>query len=295
MRALRGHRSANVKREDSRRSTAAWAATAVVAGSLAVASWAGVGSVAADEAGTTATVCQSIPMQLTNWSKTVTLPKFDPTLGTLTKVTITGTLKVEGSGKAESNDAAPSVIVANVAATGTLSVPGAVPQTVNPTISQSFNATAYDGVLDYAGTSGFSTGTVSTFKGFAPIEITGDAAASYVGPGSWTAQGQATGNSNASGPGNVQQIFTTSAQADVCVAYAYLIPPTTTTTTLAPTTTIAPTTTVVEQLVPTTAETPGGLLPATGAASRTVVWPAAFLTLSGLAVLRLVRRRPAVR
>lgn len=291
MRALRGHRSSNVKREGSRRSEAAWAATALIAGSLAVASWVGVGSAAADDAGTTATVCATIPMQLTNWTKTATLPKFDPALGTLTKVTITGTLKIEGVGKAESKDMAPSVIVAAVSATGTLTVPGAVPQTVSPTITQSFNASIFDGVVDYSGTSGFTTGTLNTFQAFPAIELTGDAAVPYIGPGTWDSAAKASGLSNASGPGNFEAVFTTSAQADVCVAYSYLIPPTTTTSTT--TTTIAPTTTVVEQLVPTTAETPGGLLPATGRTSRNVVWPAAFFTLAGFAVLRLARRRPA--
>lgn len=283
MRALRGHRSGNVKRTE-----AAWAGGALVAAALAAGTWVAAPVAVAEDVGTTATVCQTVSMRLTNWSNTITLPKFDPALGTLQKAIITGTLKVEGAGKAESNDAAPSVIVANVAATGTLSVPGALPQTVNPKISQSFNASAYDGILDYAGTSGFSTGTVSTFQAFAPIELVGDAAASYVGPGTFDSTAAATGNSNASGPGNVQQIFNTSAQADVCVAYSYLIPPTTTTST-----TIAPTTTIVQQLVPTTADTPGGLLPATGRTSRSIVWPATFLTLAGFAVLRLVRRRPA--
>lgn len=301
MRALRGHRSANVKREGSRRSEAAWAATAVVAGSLAVASWVGVGAVAADEAGTTATVCGSVSMRLTDWAATVALPKFDPALGTLQKVTITGTLKVEGSGKAENTGPSPATIVANVSASGTLSVPGALPQTVSASAPpQSFAASAYDQpsgqAPDFVGTSAFSTGTLNTFGAFPTVELTGDKVASYVGTGSWDSSAAANGLSNATGAGNLVAVFTTSAQADVCVAYSYLIPPTTTTTTLAPTTTTAaPTTTVVQQLVPTTADTPGGLLPATGRSSGTVAWPAAFLTVAGVAVLRLARRRPAAR
>ena len=101
MRALRGHRSGNVKRTE-----AAWAGGALVAAALAAGTWVAAPVAVAEDVGTTATVCQTVSMRLTNWSNTITLPKFDPALGTLQKAIITGTLKVEGAGKAESNDAA---------------------------------------------------------------------------------------------------------------------------------------------------------------------------------------------
>ena len=81
-----------------KRTEAAWAGGALVAAALAAGTWVAAPVAVAEDVGTTATVCQTVSMRLTNWSNTITLPKFDPALGTLQKAIITGTLKVEASG-----------------------------------------------------------------------------------------------------------------------------------------------------------------------------------------------------
>ncbi len=266
------------------------------------------GSAAAADPLTTATACVSVPMSSTNWAKPLSLAKFDPTLGVLQKVSITASLKLEGQVKAESLDAAAATITATVSAHGTFAVAAQPTLAVDPVITRSFQATASDGVTDFAGTSGFDTNVVSTEQKFPTITLTGAAVAPYSGVGTWGSTAVATGTSIATGAGNLVAVVSNRAQADVCVVYEYIPPPPVTTTTvpvtMPPTTsptgttispplasTPTPSTTIVGQLPPTTGETPGGELPPTGRSSGSIAWTAASFTAMGALVMGFVRRR----
>lgn len=294
------------------------AGCALVATALVSPFTGGAFSAHAEEGIAAPAVCASTPLlssdlSRTNWTRSIDLPKFDPALGTLESVSISGALKIEGVGRGESTDAAPATIVLKLSVAGELTVPGSPTQTVAPEVSRSFNASTFDGVVDYAGTSGFTTETLNSFGALTPIVLTGGAMTPYIGQGAWTSVAKATGVSSGSGAGNLEQGFNTKAQADVCVAYAYSPPPTTTsstttTTTLPPTTTsttlppttLTPTSTSTTTTLlqsggptapPTTAETPNGELPATGRANASIVWPATWCIALGAGMVLFVRRR----
>jgi hypothetical protein len=92
-----------------------------------------------------------------------------------------------------------------------------VSQTLNISDSQTFNASALDTVIDFAGTSGndFGTvvgtgsGTASLFSGFSP----------YVGLGTYAVSVNATGSSSASGAGNLINQVNTQGKATLQVTY----------------------------------------------------------------------------
>jgi hypothetical protein len=98
---------------------------------------------------------------------------------------------------------------------------------INPTNTQTFNATKYDGTLDFGGTSGV------TFSG-----LTGSASnsgtitsglAAYIGGGTFSYSADAKGSSKASGSGNMVSQFISTADATAQIRYGYdLVPEPTT-------------------------------------------------------------------
>ncbi|MFI5381692.1 MAG: choice-of-anchor E domain-containing protein, partial [Tepidisphaerales bacterium] len=101
------------------------------------------------------TYSDSIPLDATNWNSSVTLPKFDPSLGSLTSIDVTIAGHVEGSAAFESKDAQPATVTMKLQAKLTLQRPDLSTLVVTiPVVNTSDSVTAYDGVLDYAGTSG---------------------------------------------------------------------------------------------------------------------------------------------
>jgi hypothetical protein len=166
----------------------------------------------------------SIPITPTNWSSSVTVPKFDPNLGTLQSVTVSITANSTGSARAESLDSAPSVVsltFQNVVAVqrpdNTLLV------AASPQVNFLDNLSAYDGVLDFGGTSGVShlNLAVSATNSVTVPPPAGDLAL-FTGPGTITLPVAAIGTSSASGAGNLIAQFTSAAGADVQVCYLYL-------------------------------------------------------------------------
>lgn len=173
----------------------------------------------------------NIPLQTTNWNSPLQLPQWDPVLfpnQVLTKVTIKLTGNIEGDASAESLDAAPSVINYNVSAQITLTGPGGLNVVVLPLAGGAFNATAFDGVVDFAGTSGFAqlnlmnTDQASQMLTDPPTDLV---AAGFVGNGMVNFNLAALGTSSASGPGNVLQQFRTEAGANVMITYEFIPAP----------------------------------------------------------------------
>jgi hypothetical protein len=253
---------------------------------LATISWV-TGSAAAADNVTTPSVCQTIDITTTNWSKSLALAQFDPALGTLQSVRITATLKLQGEVQVESHDAAPATITAEVAGHGSLTIPNVgAPLGADPVVSKTYLASAYDGAQDFAGTSGFDTGVVNTFQDFAPSDITGASVAPFVGVGTWSASVTATGLSKASGNGNLVTQTSNLAGAQVCVAYTFLPP--------VPTTTVAPTTSVgvLPPTLPPPTTVSGSVLPPTGRADGNLAgWAAAFVAAGAVALVAVRRRR----
>lgn len=171
----------------------------------------------------------SVPQASTNWSSSVSLPKFNPALGTLQSIQFTLNGHSTGSARAESLDASPSVAVLTFQNTITLTRPDlsvivvAIPQAV-------FNdpLTAFDGVIDFGGTSGVShLNLIANASNSATSPPPASDLALFTGAGNIVLPVTAVGNSNATGPGNIISQFTSLASCDVEVCYTYLpnVPP----------------------------------------------------------------------
>jgi len=160
----------------------------------------------------------------TAWADVLSFGKFDTRLGTLNSITFDLSGVVSGSGRAESLDAASSTITLALSSILTLTRPdGSTIVIANPVFSKGYAASAFDGTIDFAGTSGVSTGSVSnsastSFKSASNSDF---ALFSQVGAGTIDLKLAATGNSVGSGAGNLITQFATSAAADVKVTYDY--------------------------------------------------------------------------
>lgn len=169
----------------------------------------------------------SHPMSTTNWTDALAFPKFDPSLGTLTGIHFHLQGGVEGQVEFENMDSQPATVRTFLQAEITLYRPDrsiiilTIP--VHDTID---NVTAFDGVLDFGGTSGRSyLGLTASDSSSADSPPPESDIALFTGPGTIALPIHAVGTSFASGAGNLIAQFSTSASALVGVTYIYEPPP----------------------------------------------------------------------
>ncbi|HXQ21286.1 MAG TPA: choice-of-anchor E domain-containing protein, partial [Candidatus Acidoferrales bacterium] len=201
----------------------------------------------------TQTVCATIDQTATNWSSSVTLTQFDPSLGVLTEVDLTATGTIVQTIKMESKDAAPTTVTGTGTATITVTPPTAPNLVASPTNVVTHNFTAFDGTVDFGGTSGstdagVTTSSTATLSPYTPIS-------DFNGPGSLTMPVTASATFQASGAGNLVTQVTTTAGVNVCATYTYLLPTPTPTSTPTPTVTNTPTVTPTPTNTPTATPT----------------------------------------
>jgi hypothetical protein len=166
------------------------------------------------------------PLDFTNWTSTLDLPKFDAGLGTLDSVTIELFGDLQGSAKAESHNNGPSVITLKLGATLTLSTPGDAALLVQlaqtaPLFPHVFIAASYDGHQDYAGPSGYNSGSVEVLSSKVASFSDGATLALFTGSGVVHAPLTAKGASGYTGSGNIRTAFSTQASAYAQVTYSY--------------------------------------------------------------------------
>ena len=160
----------------------------------------------------------------TNWADTLVIPKFDTALGTLLSVRWTVNGNITGSAAFESLDAAPSTITTELRATITLLRPDNSPLVVViPVASNTDSASAFDGTIDFGGTSGKSypalaAGDIANSTSSAVADL---ALFSGVFGDTIMLPVTAVGSSTASGAGNLIAQFGTFAAASVEVCYTY--------------------------------------------------------------------------
>jgi uncharacterized repeat protein (TIGR01451 family) len=164
----------------------------------------------------------TIPFQPTNWTGSLSVPQFDPSLGALTSVKVTLIGAIQGTAKYESTDAKAATITLNLSANVQIQRPNnqGLLQT-SPVVSKVENAAPFDGNIDFDGPSG---STFPNLQGQATDEKTlTDAAdlALFTGAGNITLPARATGTSNGSGSGNLIAQFNVDAQAIFRVVYTY--------------------------------------------------------------------------
>jgi hypothetical protein len=169
----------------------------------------------------------SVPLTDTNWMTGLAVPKFDPALGTLTKVSWTFGSTMFGDMRFESLDGAASVIDMQIKGTVQLLLADLTPLvTLTPQLDTTDNASAYDGATDFGGTSGKAYAGLSDSElgvGSATDQATLD---SVTGLGDLGLLASALASTSASGAGNLVTVFTSQASADLRVTYEYTPVPT---------------------------------------------------------------------
>lgn len=164
----------------------------------------------------------SVPLSSTNWSDSITIPKFDLAGCYLDSVCFSLDGHVEGLAMFESLDAAPTTVTMNLQATIALERPDNTPlATVIPLAQTSDEVTAFDGVTDFAGTSGRTYSDLSGDETESACTTDPADFALFTGTGDITLPAEATGSSFGSGAGNLVLQFNTSASVGVTVTYYY--------------------------------------------------------------------------
>lgn len=171
-----------------------------------------------------------IPLELTNFLRTASLPKFDTALGELQGVEIHVTARATGTSRMESLDAAPSVVNTRFSVDLTVSqADSTVVMFMVPIADFQDTLAAYDGVLDYAGTSGITRDNIEAMdERSSIIDPTPENLALFTGTDSTDFIADASGSSMASGSGNLLTRFDTRAGIEIEICYTYLVvsPPT---------------------------------------------------------------------
>ena len=165
-----------------------------------------------------------IELQKTNFTDQVlSVSQFDAGLGTLTGVELMLSGLVQGAVKYESLDAVASTVTANAAAR--LEVSGGpsdeVLLQIQPTVAADEMAAAFDGALDFGGSSGGSfvtdAGSVTQSVSFIDPAML----SFFTGTRSIELLVRAIANSAVTGPGNLFANIQTKAGAEVVVTYQY--------------------------------------------------------------------------
>jgi len=159
----------------------------------------------------------------TDWTQTRSLAQFDPSLGQLTSVDIINAGSLTSQIKVENLDSAPATITGTVAGNLALTGPGSISLvTLANSVNESFQAGAFDGLIDFAGASGHDFGQKST-GGSKSISLTSAAdLARFTGTGSVSFSEDAHATSMATGAGNLLTQINSTARAGVTVVYHYI-------------------------------------------------------------------------
>lgn len=171
-------------------------------------------------------VSDTVPLTRTDWQDPMSIPKFDPAIGILqgVKVQLTGLL--QGDAKFESLDAKPTIIVVEMGARIELQRPdGSILVIAAPTTAVPTAVEAFDGQIDYGGTSGRTLHDLISIDEVETAFFTDRPTLSlFVGTGTIDLPMHSTGLAEATGAGNLAVGFQTNAGASVTITYAYVEP-----------------------------------------------------------------------
>jgi hypothetical protein len=175
--------------------------------------------------GATIQFTDTLSPQLTNWAGTFSVPKFNPALGSLTKVTLTLEGTVSGNIFLENLDPDPAILNASDSVTVAAGTPlGFLVTTATAPVV--FSATPFDGIQDEAGTSGHTflnmlATIASSESSTAPLDL-----AQFTGSGSILMNALFNGHSTVTGNGNLFAFFQTYGGGSMTVVYDFTGPET---------------------------------------------------------------------
>src|SRR5262249_14320508 len=164
----------------------------------------------------------SFPEKTTDVTASKELPQFDPALGTLTAVEVRTADVLTSIIKVENLDSSPAAIISKVVGNATLTGPSFTISPPGLTLNQTFQASAFDGTLDFSGTSGKNYGPQQA-PGSNSVRLTaaGDLAP-YIGTGTVSLTETAKCTSDASGSANLVLQVNTTFTGRAQVIYHYI-------------------------------------------------------------------------
>lgn len=163
----------------------------------------------------------SIPEDFVDWNKIVSLPKFDPQMGTLTAVDLLLTMNISQEIMVENTNTQSRNFNSSLNGTLTADTPSSDTISININHSSGGDLPAYDGSVDFGGESGFKSvsqiPTETATKSISNIEVFLAKA-----PGENIAiPVRANIESTTIMPGTSSSGIITKAGAKVCVVYTY--------------------------------------------------------------------------
>ena len=163
-----------------------------------------------------------VPLTSTNFGGVaLNLQQFNPMLGTLTGISVHLHGDILGSARAESLDAAPETVTLNLSATLTLTRPdNSTIVVTTPVVNRIASLSAFDGLVDYGGTSGVAYLNQSAHADNTVALSAGDFAL-FTGFGNVSGLLNGSGASAATGAGNLATLFLTQAGGFADVTYTF--------------------------------------------------------------------------
>ncbi len=173
-------------------------------------------------------LCHAVntPLVNTNWNTTVSVPRFDPSLGTLTLVDVCVTAQMTGSCGVEALDPFPAPATLQPGVQVSLSRPN-LSLIASAVALQTFalNLSAFDGTIDFGGTSGFFVTGLSALTTTQLNLTTATDLALFTGtpgnPGSIVLPISGQGVSIATGSGHLITQFMTQGAGLISICYDY--------------------------------------------------------------------------
>ncbi len=167
----------------------------------------------------TITHTTTILPSFTDWNVTNAIPQFDPSLGTLTNVSIGIGANVATVTKVESKSTLTRSVTSGSHATVTATIES-YSASASVTNSHSQQLGRFDGVVDFGGTSGYTVGIVgSAFGQVGPADFI-----PFIGVGNIPLITSAAARGFYRGPADYEQEVSTTASAIVTVTYEFSPP-----------------------------------------------------------------------
>ena len=172
----------------------------------------------------TQTQVVALPTLATPNTRTVSLPQFDPSLGTLTSVDVINQLNLSNHVQLENTSAGSATLTALTAGNQQLTGTGIAPLTALSNNTAVFDATAFDGIVDFGGTSGKDFGLRTTTNVQSETVTDPATVAAFIGTGTVSYTAAADGSVAITGSGNIAQATTTQSGGSVTLVYHYTPP-----------------------------------------------------------------------
>ncbi|MEZ4706828.1 MAG: choice-of-anchor E domain-containing protein [Caldilineaceae bacterium] len=165
-----------------------------------------------------------IPLHPTTWTESLAVPRFDPQLGDLLEVSVSLNGLVRGNAEYENLNPNAVPVSLTHAVTMSIDLPNGANISLLPSKTFAALIPGFDGVEDYAGTSG----DAFTLEGSEAVTFVYSALpdlAPYIGAGNVEIPITAKGITDAQGPGNfAATLLSNSSGAVLVVRYRYIVP-----------------------------------------------------------------------